>query len=90
MQIIVPLQAVAEADQELRGVAHRVGLFHREDLRRIEAGPADRHDERLSQLSHHLSGRYPSGLNTVDDRLRRKIHSQCKIRRNCIRLVSRS
>lgn len=49
-------QAAAEADQELRGVAHRAGLLHREDLRRPEAGAADRNDERLSQLPHHLSG----------------------------------
>lgn len=49
-------QAAAEADKELGRVAHCTGLLHGEDLRRVEAGAANRDDERLSQLSHHLSG----------------------------------
>lgn len=49
-------QTVAEADKELGRVAHCAGLLHREDLRRVEAGAANRDDERLSQLPHHLSG----------------------------------
>lgn len=54
-----PFQTDVEADQELGRVAHRAGLLHREDLRRVEASAADRNDERLSQLPYHLSGEYP-------------------------------
>lgn len=58
-------QAAAKTDQELGGIAHRAGLLHREDLRRVEASAADRNDERLSQLPYHLSGEYAAEWNKV-------------------------
>lgn len=65
---IVLFQAVAETDQKFCGIAYRAGLFHREDLRRAETSATDWNDERLSQLSYHLAGRYPR-LNTINNRL---------------------
>jgi len=57
-KLLFLFQAVAETDQELCRVAHRIGLLHRQDLRRAETSAADRNDERLSQLPYHLSGGY--------------------------------
>lgn len=49
-------QASFEADKKFRGIAHRIGLFDRKNIRRFETGPTNRNDERLSQLLDHVVG----------------------------------
>lgn len=51
-------QAVAETNQELCRVPHCAGLLHGAAVRRAEAGPADRNDERLPLVPHHVPGEH--------------------------------
>lgn len=53
-------QTFAEADKKLGGIAHRSWLLNRSDSQCSQTGTTDRHDERLSQLSHHITGKQPS------------------------------
>lgn len=48
-------QTSPQANQELGGISHRLGLLHRKNLPGPQASPADRDDERLPQLFGHLA-----------------------------------
>lgn len=49
-------QTVAQANKKFRRIPHSPRLLHRTDLRRPKTGAANWDDERLSQLSDHVSG----------------------------------
>ena len=51
-------QTFAETNQKLGRIAHRPRLLHRKDIRRPQTGPANRDDERLSQLLDHIPGEF--------------------------------
>ena len=51
-------QAAVKRRQEVRRGSHRLGLFHGENPDGAQTGPTSGDDDSISQLPHHLVGKY--------------------------------
>ena len=58
-------QTAVERRQEVRRGSHRLGLFHGENPDGAQTGPTSGDDDSISQLPHHLVGKYYSSIPTL-------------------------